>query len=372
MPYIWIAFVAFFLTACASENSAQERNATNFSEKTSTVQNLTTFDKTTMLQNILDNVLLADVSLLKSETEALSISIKNLQNTPTNIALSEAQNAWKVTMETWKRVQANYVEDEIFLSNGIDEIRNLLDLSDFVNPSKKKPSFYAGELLNSGDDVASMRLSARERTYLVLESLLFDVSDETDYKDNSRRAELAVKISELLLDAVIELESYWQNDERFISNIDGESMDNILNKMIDNVYKSRETRLGDPAGLTQASGAVVDPLLVESLPSQTSKEHIINRILGLEKLYLGGEGLGFDDYLISKGLIKENNALKIQITDSIRALSAISGSLKSAITEDPEAVKVAFDSLGELLTAVQITLPAAIDLVPKIVEADGD
>jgi predicted lipoprotein len=372
--YFTILILSLLLISCADENSAKERNSTNFTPKSLPSTNLSTFDEATMLQNIYQNVLLADVKTLKTKMQTLVLSAKELNSSATSTTLEAAQQGWRDTVYTWKQIQGNWIEDEIVASDGIDEVLNLLDQSDFVNPSKKTPDFYANELINN----PTQRITARYRTFFILENLLFSHDANStfidEFKDNSRRSELCVAVSRKLLEAINELELYWSDSgkRRFLENIDNESIDNILNKMIDNVYKSKETRLGDIAGLTQASHGEISPTKVESYTSKSALAHLKARTIGLQNLYLGSDALGLDDLLISKGLNKENNEIKDAITGTINALNNINSPLSTAIISEKEHVKSTFDAFNLLYNAVYLTLPAAMKVTPKIIEADGD
>jgi len=361
------------LLGCTGNNASSDRNASNWVPKT--LGSSEDFDFQGMLTHIKTDVILKEITTFQSTLIALDSSAKTLQSTPTMANLTAAREAWHEMMHAWKPIQGNWIAT-IYDDSGIVNIDSLIDTSDMVNPAKKRPRYYLDKMLAEGKALESYT-SIRYRNIGVVEALLFNENESDEallsrFKNEERYRDSFVHASTLLIESANYLYNYWINESAFVANSDGESVDAMVNKMVDNIYKTRETRLGDPAGLTQTSGGETDPNLCEFLDSEASLASMRYRLLGLKALYTGNDGLGLDDYLISKNLTAENDTILQAIDQALSSLEQINTPLKKAIDHDKEHVKTAFAALGVLFDAFYVTLPEAVKLTPKIVEADGD
>jgi predicted lipoprotein len=359
--------LAALLLAGCGDNASQERNATNFAPKTdyAKLPDSAAFSEVALLAN------LKRLFVLQAETYDAALNdfadaADALLASPSEANVQTLQNDWVAMMQDWKKIQSNWAFE--IKSGCCNELVEFIDQSDLVNPSKKPPAFYAPAVLG-GADVTS---STRYTDIGLLEALLF-MYDEI----NATNAGVIREIATAVQTKSAELLAYWETEERFLANTGGETLDAILNHFIDNIYKNKEQRLGEPAGLTAASYGIVDGTKLEYLHSQKSKESLIARITGLKELYTGdfaGEtgGVGFDDYLISKGATSQNRAILDAIDNAITTLEAVDGPLETALTADATGVAAAYAALSTLYTNIYTTLPAAMKIIPKIVEADGD
>jgi len=364
-PFICITLL--LLLAGCGDNSSRDRNATNFSAKSdyAKLPDSAGFSEAAMLAN-LKTVFIRQAEAFDASLNDFADAADTLLATPSQSNTAALQNAWVTMMQDWKKIQGNWAFE--IQSGCCNELVEFIDQSDLVNPSKKPPSFYAPAVLG-GADVTS---STRYTDIGLLEALLFMYDDV-----NATNAGVIREIAAATRIKSAELLAYWENEESFLPNTGGETLDAILNQFIDNMYKNKEQRLGDPAGLTAGSYGVVDTAKLEYVHSQTSRESLLARIRGLTELYTGdfGDetgGIGFDDYLVSKGATSQNRAILSAINDATASLEAIRGSLKTALTDDPEAVRAAYEAVSALYAEIYATLPAAMEIIPKIQESDGD
>lgn len=371
MRTLFFTLSALLLLTGCGDNSADDRNASNFAPKTTyTSASSSDFRLTAMLAN-LKSIYLAQAVAFDDAAAEFDDAVAALQNAPgDSTAVSTLQTEWKELMQAWKPVQANWGDRLATTAFDIrsgccNQISDFIDRSDSIEnnpPTDSLPAVLGGVDVTNKITYTDIRL---------VEAILFE------HELNATVAGILADISAVWKGKSAELVTHWETDEAFTANVDDATIDTILNQFIDNMYKNKELRLGEPAGLTVASAGTADYTKLEYHRSGSSAESIISRIAGLKALYTGDydettDGIGFDDYLISKGATEANSAILAAIDDAVTALEAIDGSLKTAVTGDSAAVETAYVKLSALYNAVYSTLPAAMAIIPKIVEADGD
>ena len=368
MKHSLLAVLTALLFIGCGDNSMDDRNSSNFVAKDnySPAISGTDFSLPSMLKNLKTNIFLRHAEEFDTALNTFGDAIDALALAQTSQTIQTARNNWVNLMKNWKKIQGNWAFE--IKSGCCNELVEFIDQSDLVNPSKKPPSYYVPFVMAGAD----VRSSTRYTNIGLVEALLFMESDV-----NASAAAVVQDIVEVMQEKSAELLAHWQNDETFVANTGGETVDAILNQFIDNMYKNKEQRLGEPAGLTAGSGGVIDPELLEYHYSKSSASSIIARIRGLKEVYTGDNNtsdgnLGFDDYLIYKGAKTENTQILDAIDAAIASLESLEGTLNDALTDNREAVAECYAKQVALYNAVYSTLPAAMAIIPKIVEADGD
>ncbi|MBI2058482.1 MAG: imelysin family protein [Nitrospirae bacterium] len=145
------------------------------------------------------------------------------------------------------------------------------------------------------------------------------------------------------------------------------ALDELLGALfyIDLVTKDR--KLAKPAGLKDCSQAVC-PDALESPWADHSKENIAANLEGFQRVFRGGSSnaaLGFDHALAAVGRADLATEIDADTTKALRAVDSIPGSLREALTANPDSVRAAHaavkamtDALkGDFATALQLSLP---------------
>ena len=367
MKHSLITLIAALLFIGCGDNSMDDRNSSNFVPKDnySPATSTSDFSLPAMLKNLKTNIFLHHAEEFDSVLEIFKEDIDALTAVQNPQTIQTARSSWVNLMKSWKKIQGNWAFE--IKSGCCNELVEFIDQSDLVNPSKKPPSYYVPFVMAGAD----VRSSTRYTNIGLVEALLFMESDV-----NASAAAVVQDIVEVMQEKSTELLD-WQNEDAFTTNTGGETIDAILNQFIDNMYKNKEQRLGEPAGLTTGSAGVIDPELLEYYYSQNSATSIIARIRGLKEVYTGDNNTsdgkpGLDDYLVYKGAKTQNAAILEAIDAAIASLESLEGTLNEALSADKEAVADCYAKQVALYNAVYSTLPAAMAIIPKIVEADGD
>ncbi len=116
--------------------------------------------------------------------------------------------------------------------------------------------------------------------------------------------------------------------------------------------ETKDAKLGVPLGIHEDCGAPPCFDLVESPWSKTSAAHIASNLRGFRALYLGGEGLGLDDLLISLDESALNDELLAALDGADAQAAGLAGGLEDLLTEDigqVEALHLAVKAVADLL-----------------------
>ena len=177
-----------------------------------------------------------------------------------------------------------------------------------------------------------------------LEYLLFPEQSQNSLlnaTDKTKRclAVMAIAANVSLLST--ELVAGWQPEEgNFRSEYlagsgDFVSMKDALEEQLTNWFELVEiitdNKIGEPLGLL-SPGVLVN---AEQYRSQSSLVNIEQNLLSLQRIYLGDQGYGFDDYLVEIHQAEElDRTIKDALTDVFSALSEVETTLEVAITSN--------------------------------------
>jgi hypothetical protein len=89
------------------------------------------------------------------------------------------------------------------------------------------------------------------------------------------------------------------------------------------------------AALPQATAETFDASKLESQFAKVSKEHLINNLKGLKRIFTANDnGQGLDDYLVAVGEAGVATTMITQIDAAITNLNAIEGTLNAAVVAE--------------------------------------
>jgi predicted lipoprotein len=138
----------------------------------------------------------------------------------------------------------------------------------------------------------------------------------------------------------------------------------------------KDVKVARPLGLIDCEEASC-PEALESRYAGRSKAHIRNNLLGLRMLMVGcdeGEGVGFDDLLISIGASAVAEKLTLGVSGALATVDAIAADdLKKALEEDRASVEALHASVKAITDVMKTDFITVLDLeLPKLLEGDND
>jgi len=183
---------------------------------------------------------------------------------------------------------------------------------------------------------------------LALEYILFtadgtitsDADSVTNWKNGkapeviqTARCNYAQLVADDLVIQANALQDEWQSFELASSANSQQAAANTVTQAFfyaDKQIKDAKVKLALP----QDSAGVFDASKLESQYANISKEHLINNLEGLKRIFTAADGVGIDDYLNAAGEEDVTIIMLSQIDASIANLEAIDGTLSEAVLEE--------------------------------------
>lgn len=357
-----------------------------------------------MLDNVARNVVLARYQDFEIEVLELSTATQALAASPDDTNLREAARvAWRDAVEQWQQAEL-YQFGPAGLSSSVvagEDLRDEIYSWPFTNACRVDQELTEGAY---ADPTTFATEPINVRGLDTLEYLLFVEGTENACAPNAtlntdgswaalsapeltqRRANYANTLAQLLAANATTLRQRWDPEfGNFVAEVGRAgaesttytSTQQALNAISDALFyldkETKDTKLSIPAGF---SAECATPPCLEALESPhalRSREHILANLHGLRAIYLGGDGLGFDDLLRGMSADALADDMTARINAAITAVEAIPGTLESAIVSGAPEVQSAFDAIRAITDLLKTQFVSVLDLeLPQRAEGDND
>ncbi len=340
------------------------------------------FDRRAMLTSIVENVIFPAQEAFIDTSAQLEADVATFADDPTLDNLVVVQKSWRQSSNAWEEM-INYALD--------------LRLDSFHNQVDKHPlniEFVEG-ILNGDDEITENYvegIGSTSRGLPAIEYLIFDPSLSPDEIlatfDDEQRMAFLVALAQNIHNKAEEIHRYWADvDGRnyaktFIEqDQEGGTIQGSINMIVNEMFLTLEDDLdmwiGEPSGI--ALGTDPQPDLVESPRSGQSAQHILHHLIGLQKLFNGGEAddmLGFDDYLDFLGAEYDDTTLSEAINArfdiAITAIESLEQPLQIAVIDNPEQVAEIYEAMRQLLIPFRADMNSQLNIVITLSDRDGD
>ena len=334
----------------------------------------TAFDRTVMLENMADNVILPRLQGLQEETDVLNAAIELFAQEVNADNLTAARNAWTEAVEDWQRNSAfGFGPGELTLGSigmvlgtfpaDADAIEQAIDAQDF-------------SLNNFRRDV---------RGFYAIEYLLFGPQPTADntlslYQGDAGAGRIAYleALSDNLKNNVDQVLEEWNNGYRttFVESDGtsaGSSAAQLFNAFSRDFEVLKNFKVGLPAGKRPGQNST-EPNKVEAYYSGLSKQLAEQHFDAIVLLWEGGDGVGFREYLESvEGGLTLVEATQTQINSVEQALAALpEASLSQLIEQDPETVNNLHTELQKLTRYFKSDMSSLLGIAITYNSGDGD
>lgn len=301
-----------------------------------------TFDEFSLLENVGKNIIYSHYQNFETNTNLLIKEIK-IDN------LEKLQNTWKSCQNEWQMCQL-YEIGEIK--------KQFLHFPLYKHPIDTQ---QIEEFIINNETFDLTNVSSSIKGLACLEYLLFYKTDLLKDKHLNYLEAVAKDVNSQAKNLV----SVWNNSSDFYTNnqrnTDG-SINQLVNQMISLLEEISNSKLSKP---------LYENAKVEAPFSQYSIQLIEYNLLALQELYLGKEGISFDDYLIFSEKDNLNNQIKAQLKKCI-SLSKFNTSLQDKITNDKEKVIELHTEIKKLLVLIKVDLSSQLSIIVTFNDADGD
>lgn len=357
------------------------------------------FDSAGMLRSLGETVILPTLQDARAEALLLQVAASDWVSAPDDAdALANVRGRWTGAMLAWQRAELMQIgpAGASVDTLGGQDLRDEVYSWPTLNPCRVDQELVAANHASADWAQANLvnvyGLDALE--YLLWHPGDNDCPPQVDINADgtwdalgdagvlAARADYARSLADLLIDQVDAIITAWDPEQGdFVGQLAGDPGSiygtevEALNAVFDALFylelKTKDKKLGVPAGLCDECAGTPDPEAVESPWARVSVEEIAANLDGFEEFFSGGDGLGFDDLLASIEQEDLADAILGATADAQAAAAAFEGPLVDRVTDDLDAVvalhaavKAVTDLLkGDLATILVLQLPA---------EAGGD
>ncbi|HNP20097.1 MAG TPA: imelysin family protein [Fulvivirga sp.] len=337
------------------------------------------FDRTTMLQNMADNLIKPAYSDLMNSVLALQTATTNFTENTTSTTLKEAQLAWEASYLDFQYtnaynfgpagpegLQKAFIEEVAIFPVNADKIENAISTGTY-------------SLTDANRDT---------RGFLAVEYLLFNVNEGSSsvvakFESASRKKYLN-DLMENLRSRTEAISTAWNTgfSATFIANNGtnvGSSTSALYNEFLKSFEALKNFKLGLPLG--KISGQThTEPTKVEAYYSGKSIEMLKAHMQALENIWYGRsksgiDGIGFEEYLQNvtggEALI---SATKMQLENISLAMDAVStdSPLSVQIQNAPNTLDALFTELQKNTRYFKSDMSSLLGIAITFSDADGD
>jgi len=298
------------------------------------------------LKSIYENI------ILKNSKNAI-VAAKDLEN---NIKETRStKKAFQDLVVAWKKVEAFYI-----LGDLNDEYLDTPRYIDIFHQGNEDITKQLDLALSSKDELKYALFKNSHKTINALEYILFDKN-----LTNERVSSTALIIIDKIKSNLEEIhKGYKKEKENFLKDeVSANAM--MLNALIENSYKLKEWRVGDPAGLSRKFKDKPDNKRAEYSISKNSIVAIV-AILHLQQMLLARQnyknfGSMINAYGVQEELKKALKFIKLALMQSVEIKE-----------DDFFEARALYKSLKRLHSIYYIALISKLKIKAKILDADGD
>ena len=341
------------------------------------------YDRSGMLANIGDNIIVPSYLNLKLSVDSLQSYTAQFTSNPTLVALGNLQTQFALSYTAYQFCSAfefGPAENQYIRSNfntfpcDTLQINTKISIAEYTLSSaadldaKGFPGIdYLLYGRNMDNNLALARFTSavdanNAKTFLT--ALVNELKSKTDIVYNGWSAMGGNYIS-----------SFKSNTGNDI----GGSIGMLVNQLNYDLELLKNAKIGIPLG--KKTLGVPQPSKVESLYATQSLQLALQNLISIENIYLGrnaagADGLGFDDYLahlgVMYGSVSLNEAIKNKMISAKNKLSLIPPTLSDAVVTNTAIVDAAYMELQQLVILLKVDMPSSLGVSITYVDADGD
>jgi hypothetical protein len=343
-----------------------------------TEPNKVDFDRTALLNNYANNIILPRYQLLQAKSNTLHDAALSFETNINQANLDALRNEFQSTylswqacssaefgpaeMETLKTVFNTYPVDTSQILNNIASGNYNLEVAQNIDAIGLPALDYLLYGLRANDEDLLNTFSNQTSAL----GYLLDLTAQLEIKSNTVYNAWKSNYANAFIDA---------------NGTDvGSSLALLINEMnMDFERFIRDGKIGIPLGKRSLGNPQIDKL--EAYYSKESLALVKASIQNLEDLFNGTSvegvnGLGLDDYLDAVNATNNGQNLSLVINNQFDAiqvsLNAINGNLNDAIQNNPGQVEEVFNSMQQLVVYMKVDLASNLGVLISYQDNDGD
>ena len=370
--YTLLSLFSIFLIIACSGDSEEEQD------------NIPEFDRSTILKNYAENIIIPRYNDFKTDLDALKISVDDFTANPNSANFDKVHNHWLNAYKTWQHIEMFNIgkAEQIMYFNTmntypVDELR----INDNIS-SKRYELSNANDWSSQGfSGIDYMLHGVGETKETVIEKYLND-SNYGDYLKN-----LLAIMTKNTDDIVQDWPTYKDSFIQSSGNSNTSALNMITNDFVYYFEKGlRANKIGIPAGVY--SGGNTLPSKVEAYYSSknsfqdVSKDLAKEAVIASENLFLGKAATGatgpslktYLDYIYAADVNKENLSPIIisNFQKAKQAIDLLDSNFINQINNDKLKMLNAFDKLQAIVVNMKTNMLSLLSIQVDYIDADGD
>lgn len=333
------------------------------------------FDRSKMLQDLADQVILPSYSELKTQADGLNTALAAFEATPDSASLVALQNAFKETYIVWQDCAAFEFGPAMDVA-----LRNSVN----IFPTDTTQIEYNISL--GGYDLATAS-NVDAKGFPAVDYLLFanDINTTVAAFQSADRMQYLQDVVGEIVQKITQVQSAWQNSyaTTFVEsdgNDVGSSLGLLVNQLNYQWELIKNPKIGIPLGKKSLGQAL--PEKVEAYYSGISAELAFRNAAAIERLYLGtnyttgADATGLDEYIQAVGANYNgqplDEAISGQLAAAVAAISAVPDPLSATVLSNPTIVDAAYIELQKTVVLLKTDMPSALGVLITYQDNDGD
>lgn len=340
------------------------------------------FDKTAMLVNYADHLIIPRYQVLQEKLAALQTVSEKFMSAPSLTTQAELRAAYldahrqyeKIAVYQFGPAETLLLDNFANFSGGLDyDFNTAGELTGFsIDTTTIENNIATGSY-----DLAKMnRNSFYAQGFPALDYLFFAPHAVERFTTNpTNRIKYVRDVMARLKSLVDQVSSNWAAyREEFIANTKtdvGSPIGNMVNQLAYQTDLLKGPRIGWPFG--KHSGGLIFATKTEAYYAGISTALAIENLTSLKELYTGaGSRNGLSDYLEALNQSALNNEVIAQFNAALAALQVVPEPLSAAFTAEPAKVEAAYKEIQKLLTLLKTDVASATGVQITFTDNDGD
>lgn len=343
----------------------------------STTNNQDNFDRSSLLEDLADNVIIPNYISYANSTRALNNSTQNFISSPSDASLIELRISLNDAYTKWQSVA-------MFEIGKAEEI----NLRNYTN-------IYPSDVDQIHQNIATLTYNLElpstfdEQGFPALDYLIYGTGNSSEdvvayFLENENAKSYLSTVSQKLEDMALNVRTDWQENYRasFIEN-SGSSATSSLNKLVNDClfyYEKflRAGKVGIPAGVF--SGNTLPEKVEAYYAGDKNRAYLQASLNAFQNFFLGSSsnsdeiGESFKTYLEYLDQNGTNLAQKIinQLASAEEKIALLDSNLEQQVRDDNIKMLEAYDELNKTVVLLKVDMLQAMNVKVDFVDADGD
>ena len=372
IKYTLIALFSIFLIISCSGDSDEDQDT------------VPEFDRSTILKNYVENIIIPRYNDFKVEIEGLKVSINDFTQTPNTSNLQKLHDSWLESYKKWQHI-------EMFNIGKAEELMYLQKMNAYpADNSRIEANVSSSKTdLTSPNDFTSQGFPAID--YMIHGVATDFVSVSNIYANNSKYGDYLKVLVDVMIQNTGDIIQDWSSTKDSFIQSSGNSNTSSLNMVTnDFVYYFekglRANKIGIPAG--RYSGGDALPSKVEAYYSSKNSFQDVSKILAMEAVvasenfFTGKSSTGamgaslktYLDYIHASDVNKENLSPLIisNFQEAKQAVNQLDANFINQINNDQLKMMNAFNKLQAIVVNLKTNMLSLLSIQVDYTDADGD